>query len=208
MKVREKESDFGNIYDGECAYFYAVTVCPHCTFAALNKDFDSIRAGAEPKILEACKKIKQAGKKKPDLFALGTSTPEVAAKRHELAIAFMKLRAYKELGILAGLTLHLVWINRLMKNTEKEKAALSEAAKAYEEFLSTGYDMPEYLGEPGVLYLIGELHRRQGLLKEARRYFERALASKEIKSFPRVAEMTRDMMLSAKEQMSADGQDG
>lgn len=202
IKIKEKESDFGSIYDGECPYFYAITACPQCTFAAANKDFDSIRAGAEPKIMEASKKIRLLNTKKPDIFALGTSTVEVAVKRHELAIAFYKIRAYQEAVILPSLYLRLVWLYRMEKNGPKEMAAMTEAAKAYEEFLHKGSDMPENLGEPGVLYLIGELYRRRQLFKDARRFYERALASREIRSFPRIAEMIRDMMLDAKEKMA------
>ncbi len=198
IKIKEKMTDFGNIYDGECAYFYAVTVCPQCTFAALNKDFDSVRADYEPKVMEATKKIRQANVKKPDIFMLGSLTPEVAAKRHELAIAFTKMRTYSELGTLAGLCMHLVWIYRLSGNREKEMTAMAEAIKAYQEFHEKGGDLPEKLGEPGVLYLIGELYRRRAQYKEARAYYGRALSSKEIKLYPAIAEMTRDMMLAAK----------
>ena len=201
IKIKEKMTDFGNIYDGECAYFYSVTACPQCTFAAINKEFDTVKAQYEPKILEICKAIAKSDKKKPEMFALGHMTPQVAVLRHELAIAFTKKRIYKELGTLAGLFMHLVWIFRLMEDRDKEKAAMAEAAKAYEEYFEKGGDLPEKLGAPGVLYLIGELYRRQGLLKEARRYYERALASKEIKSFPFIANQTRDMMMAAKEQM-------
>jgi len=202
IKVKEKESDFGSIYEGECPYLYAITVCPHCTFAAMNKDFDSLRAGAEPKIMEASKKMRQLNSKKPDIFALGASTPLVAVKRHELAIAFSKMRAFQEPAILPSLYLHLVWLFRLMKDEPKERAAMTETAAAYEEFLHKGSDMPENLGEPGILYLIGELYRRRDLYKEARRFYERALASREIRSFPKIAEMIRDMMMEAKEKMA------
>jgi uncharacterized protein len=200
IRIKDKMTDFGKIYEGECPYFYAITACPHCTFAALNKDFQSIRVQYEPKVLEASRKIRESGRSKPDIFGVGSITPEVAAKRHELAIAFMKMRAFKDLGSVAGLYMHLVWIFRLMKDEEREKAAMAEAAKAYQEYHERGGELPEQLGEPGILYLIGELHRRMGQYKEARRFYERALASKEIKSFPFIANQIRDMMLIAKGQ--------
>lgn len=201
IRIKEKMTDFGNIYEGECPYFYAVTACPQCTFAALNKDFDSIRPQYEPKILEATKAIVKSGKKKPEIFTPGPLTPEVAAKRHELAIAFMKMRKFSDLGNLAGLYMHLVWIFRLIPDPEKEKAAMAEAVKAYQNYHEKGGELPESLGEPGVLYLIGDLYRRLGQYVDARRFYERSLASKEIKSFPRIAEMARDMMLAAKQAM-------
>jgi uncharacterized protein len=203
-KVKDIYTDFGNIYEEECEYFYAVTACPHCTFASRNEEFEKIRSQYEPKILEATRKIKQPGVKKPDIFGLGALTPQVAAKRHELAIAFTRMRTYMDLGILANLCMHLVWIYRLADDWDREKAAMAQAAKAYQEYFDKGSDLPKRLGEPGVLYLIGELHRRQDLFQEARYYFEKALACREIKNFPRIADMTRDMMILAKEQKQAD----
>ncbi|HUO57553.1 MAG TPA: DUF2225 domain-containing protein [bacterium] len=200
IRIKDKMTDFGNIYEGEVPYFYSITACPQCTFAALHKDFESVKPQYEPKVLEACQKIVKSGRKKPDIFMVGPLTPPVAALRHELAIGFMKMRVYKDLGALAGLYMHLVWILRIMGDREKELAAMAEAAKAYEVYHEKGGDLPESLGEPGVLYLIGELNRRIGNYKEARRYYERALGSKEIKSFPRIADQTRDMMLIAKNQ--------
>ena len=205
IKIKERMTDFGNIYEGECVYLYAVTVCPNCTFAALNKDFDSIRPDYETKVMEASKLIRESGKKKPDIFGLGTMTPEVSLKRHELAIAFAKMRSYSELGTLAGLYMHLVWINRLRGDTEREKAAMAEAVKAYKDFHEKGGDLPEKLGEPGILYLIEELYRRLKDYREARIYYGRALTSKEIRSFPAIADMTRDMMLAAKTAMEKAG---
>lgn len=202
IRVLDKESDLGTIYEGEVPFFYDITACPNCTFAAQNKDFDTIRYQAEPKIMEVSKKLRES-KNKPDIFVIGNITPELSVKRHELALSFLKIRAYKNLTIQAGLTLHLVWIFRLMKDAEREKAALARAAQAYEELFDKGGNLPENLGEPGVLYLIGELYRRQGLLREGHRFFERSLASKEIKAFPRFADMARDMMGIVKEQLAA-----
>jgi uncharacterized protein (DUF2225 family) len=201
VKIKETESDFGHIYEGECAYFYAITACPKCSFAAMNKDFEAVRPEYEPKIMEASQKIRQTAQKRPEIFQVGSSNAETAIRRHEMAIAFAKIRVYQDLKSLAVLYLHLVWLFRLLGEREKEKTAMAEAAKAYADYHEKGGDLPEQLGEPGVLYLIGELNRRQGLFKEARRYYERALASKEIKSFPRIAELIRDMMLVAREEM-------
>src|ERR1041384_1429185 len=78
IKVLEKQTDFGNVYEGECPYFYAITACPQCTFASVHKDFESVRARYEPKVLEITKKIRQSDRKKPDIFGLGPMTAEVA----------------------------------------------------------------------------------------------------------------------------------
>jgi len=206
VKVKEKESDFGSVFDGLCGYFYAVTACPQCLFAARNEDFESVRPEYEHKLMELCKKTVAAKRPKPDIFGLGEMSAEVAIKRHELALAFMKLRSHVDLGEIAGLTMHLAWISRLIGDKDREAAAMEQALKAYEEYFEKGGKLPEKLGEPGVLYLIGELHMRLGRPRNARRNFERALASKEIKSFPNIEGITRDRMLTAKTEMERQAQ--
>lgn len=206
IRVKEQESDFGNIYESECPYLYAITVCPTCTYAAKNKEFETVRVQSEAKIMAASKLLRQSTKPKPDIFGLGTSTPEVALKRYELAIAFFKMKYVKDLGGLANLYLQMVWLYRMLKNEEKEKLAIAQAITAYEEYLAKAYTLPENLGEPGVIYLIGEMHRRIGKHKEARRYFEQALASKEIRNYPRIADMIRDMMIVTKEALEKVGE--
>jgi len=206
IRIKSQDSDFYNVFDSDCPYLYAITVCPTCTFAARNKDFDSVRVNSEAKIMAASKQLRQSTKPKPDIFGLGPSTPEVAVKRYELAIAFFKMKYVTDLGGIANLYLHQVWLYRLMKNEEKEKLALPQAAKAYQDYLAKAYNLPENLGEPGVIYLIGELHRRMGMFKEARRFFEQALSSKEIRSYPRIADMIRDMMIVTKEALEKAGE--
>jgi uncharacterized protein (DUF2225 family) len=201
VKVLRKDSDFGAVYEGTCPYYYAITACPNCLFAARNEDFEGIRAEYEPKIIEACKRAAASQLPKPGIFQVGEIDAEVAMKRHELAIAFLKLRSHLDLGDLAGLNMHLVWIFRLVGDASREQHAMEQALKAYAEYFEKGGKLPEKLGEPGVLFLIGELHRRCNRPKEARRYYERALASREIKSFPAVEHQTREAMMQAKEAM-------
>ncbi|HXL72079.1 MAG TPA: DUF2225 domain-containing protein [bacterium] len=201
IRIKEQETDFSNIFESDCPYLYAVTVCPTCTFAAKNTDFEKIRVQAEAKIMAASKQLRVSTKPKPDIFGLGPSTPEIAVKRYELVIAFYKMRYVVELGVLANLYLQLVWLYRLMKNKEKEQLALAQAATAYENYLGKAYTLPESLGEPGVIYLIGDMYRRMEKYKEACRLFEQALASKEIKDYPKIADMIRDMMMMTKEKL-------
>jgi uncharacterized protein (DUF2225 family) len=201
IKIKEKETDFGMVYQEDCAYFYAVTACPHCTFAARNEEFESLMPEYEPKLMELCRKLSLSSHEREDIYALGPATAEQAVKRHEQAVAFWKHRAHPDLGELAGLWMHLAWIHRLAGDKQRERLAMEEAAKAYAEYYEKGHRLPEKLGEPGILYLIGELYRRLGRFKEGRRYYERALASKELGAFPNIENLCRDQMLVAKTQM-------
>ena len=72
---------------------------------------------------------------------------------------------------------------------------------AYKEYYEKGNKLPEKLGEPGVLYLIGEIERRLGHYREARTFYAKALSSKELEAFPNVEQLLREQMLVAKEQM-------
>jgi uncharacterized protein (DUF2225 family) len=200
MKVKSKDTDFGAVYENECPYMYAITVCPFCLYAARNDDFEKVLVQYEPKMMEASQRMRKV-LRKPDIFAVGTLTPETAIRRHEYAIEFSKLKNHPDLAEQAGLRLQMVWIWRLAGNADQEKEAVQEALKAYEDLYAKGSKLPEKLGEPGVLYLAGELNRRLGRLQEARQCFERALASKEIRLHPNVADMTRDMILNVKTEL-------
>jgi uncharacterized protein (DUF2225 family) len=196
--VKEKYSDFGAAYDGPNPNFYSITACPHCTIAARNEEFEKLMPGYEPKLMEVSKKLRQS-QQKPDCFQAGELSPETAVKRHELAIALHKFRSHSDSGELAGLWMHIAWIWRTVGDAEREKKALEAAIPAYNEFYEKGNKLPEKLGEPGILYLIGEIHRRLGMGREARVYFSRALSSKELGAFPNIENMLREGMLSAKE---------
>lgn len=202
IRIKEKYSDFGCVYEGYSPYAYSITACPHCTIAARNEEYEKFNPGYEPKLMDVSRKLK-ASAAKPDAFQLGELTVDQAVKRHELAIAHHKFRAHSDAGELAGLWMHVAWMRRSSGEADKEKLALEAASHAYQEFYEKGNRLPEKLGEPGILYLIGEIHRRMGNAREARSYFSRALTSKELGSFPNIENMLREGMLTAKEQMGS-----
>lgn len=204
LRVKEKWSDFGCLYEGHNPYLYSITACPHCLVAARNEEFEKFNAGYEPKLMDFSKRAR-AQSPKPAIFQLGEASVEQAIKRHELAIACHKLRAHAEFGELAGLILHIVWIRRVNGDVEGERKAMEQAVDAYKQFFEKGNKLPEKLGEPGVLYLIGELLRRLGQYREARNYFGKALSSKELEAFPNIDSLVREQMLVAKDQMEAQG---
>jgi uncharacterized protein (DUF2225 family) len=200
IRVKEKHSDFGSVFEGESPYFYSITACPHCSVAARNEEFEKFNAGYEPKLMEVSRKLK-GSLSKHEAFQLGELTVEQAVKRHELAITMHKFRATSDAGELAGLWMHIAWIRRSNGDTEAERKAMEQAVQAYAEFYEKGSRLPEKLGEPGILYLLGELNRRIGKVKEGRQYFSRALTSKELGAYPNIEHMLREGMLLAKDQL-------
>lgn len=206
IRVKEKWTDFGSLYDGPSPTVYSITACSHCMVAARNEEFEKFNAGYEPKLMEFSKRARATAASKAELFALGELSVEQSVKRHELAIACHKMRAHAEAGELAGLYLHIVWMYRSNGQPEQERKYLQPAMEAYKEFYEKGSKLPEKLGEPGVVYLIGELYRRMGNYREARVYYAKALGSKELEAFPNIESLLREQMLVAKEQMEAAGQ--
>jgi uncharacterized protein (DUF2225 family) len=206
IRVKEKWTDFGSLYEGPSPTVYSITACPHCMVAARNEEFERFNGGYEPKLMEFSKRARVNAAAKAELFALGELSVEQSVKRHELAIACHRMRAHSEAGELAGLYLHIVWMYRSNGNPESERKYLQPAMEAYKEFYEKGSKLPEKLGEPGVVYLVGELYRRMGNYREARVYFAKALASKELEAFPNIESLLREQMLVAKEQMEAAGQ--
>jgi uncharacterized protein (DUF2225 family) len=198
-RVKEKQSDFGSVFEGPSPYFYSITVCTNCTVAARNEEFEKLNSSYENKLMEVSKKLRGHGSH--EALKAGELNAEHAVKRHEIAIAMHQFRAHSDAGELAGLWMHIVWIWRAEGKQDAEMKAIEHAIKAYQEFFEKGNKLPEKLGEPGVLYLIGELFRRSGKLHEARQYFSKALSSKEVKAFPNIESMLREGMLSAKEEL-------
>jgi uncharacterized protein (DUF2225 family) len=202
IRILEKQTDFGSVFDGASPYFYAITACSNCSVAARNEEFEKLMPGYEPKLMELSKKL--AGSVgKHEAFQVGELNVDQALKRHELAITMHKFRAHSDAGELAGLYMHLAWINRAAGQLEAEHKAMEQAVLAYQEFYEKGNKLPEKLGEPGILYMIGELNRRLGNIRNARVYFSKALSSKELGAFPNIESMLREGMLLAKDQIQS-----
>lgn len=201
IRIKEKHSDFGTVYEGYSPYLYSITACPHCSVAARNEEFEKFLPAYEPKLMEVSRRLKAGKHDTHDAFTLGELSVEQAVKRHELAIAMHKWRAHSDSGELAGLWMHVAWMYRAAGDPARERPALEAAAAAYQEYYEKGNKLPEKLGEPGILYLIGEINRRMGKAREARQYFSRALQSKELDAFPNIEHLVREGMLTAKEEM-------
>ena len=86
-------------------------------------------------------------------------------------------------------------------DAEAERRALEAALEAYRLFFEKGDKLPEKLGEPGVVYLLGELSRRLGRFQEAREYFSKVLSMRALDDFPNIETLVREQMLVAKGQL-------
>ncbi len=148
--VMKTDSDFCVYYEGEVPYFYHVFLCPACGYAFL----ESFAKKPGEKMQEKITAL-------PDFFS-GKRDAPTAQLAYKRAIECAKMQREDD-AVLASLHLQLAWIFRLTGDEEKELAALREALGYYVAV----YESSNLPDASKVMYLIGELNRRLGNLKEA-----------------------------------------
>jgi len=191
LRVKSGASDFHKVYEGLSPILYAVTSCPDCNYSARNEDFDKQELHYHPEVVKMAQAIKQSGKNHVFPEAKEIS-PEEAVKKHLLAISFYKHYKPENPNTISGLYMHVAWIYRENNNNEKEKEFMAHALEHYIKTFEKGHYIPEKLGEPGIMYLIGELNRLLGNNNEAVKWFSRALQSTHITNFPGIENMARE----------------
>jgi uncharacterized protein (DUF2225 family) len=191
LKVKLGESDFHKVYEGVNPLFFAITVCPECNYAQRNDDFDNVTLEYHPEIIAIAKAIKSSGKNIKFPESDGISM-EQAVKKHLLAITFYKHWKPENPLAIAGLYMHIVWMHREAKMADKEKEYLLFALEYYIKTFEKGVSIPEKIGVPGIMYLIGELNRMLGKYPEAVNWFSKTVKADTIGNFPNIEHMARD----------------
>ncbi len=191
LKVKSMESDFHKVYENINPLFYAVTVCPECNYAARDEDFDKQELQYYPEVLNIALAIKQSRKNVQFPCSRETNMEE-AVKKHLLAIIFYKQFKPENPNTISGLYMHITWMYREAGLPEREKEYLQKALDYYIKTFERGSYVPEKIGEPGIIYMIGELNRRLGNYPEAVKWFSRGVKHAEIGAFPNIENMTRD----------------
>lgn len=191
LKIKKGEADFHKVYEDLCPLLYAVTSCPYCNYSARNDDFDGKTLEYHPEILKLAIAIKDS-KKNLKFPETKETDMETAVKKHLLAITFAKQYKPEDPLTIAGLYMHIAWMYRENGNTEKDLEYQKMALDYYVKTFEKGSHIPEKLGEPGILYLIGELNRVLGNDNEAVTWFSRVVKNSQIKNFPNIENLARD----------------
>lgn len=99
----------------------------------------------------------------------------------QLALGCYRVRPGSQ-AVAARLCHQLAWLYREAGEKEKEEEYLRQALEMYEKvYLKGTKSLTSQLGEPGALYLIGELHYRLGHVREAGRWLARAIQHPQLK---------------------------
>ncbi|MCC6574320.1 MAG: DUF2225 domain-containing protein [Planctomycetes bacterium] len=159
FSIGEKESDFCPRYlDGNPLPNF-MHVCPGCGFVGYEADYRNL---TDERKIEKIKRLLvgllwEEGKK------LG------GAERYRRA-ALIALYLGKRSAEVADLYLQATWCSRMEgESDEEEKQARRKAVKYFELGLAADEFAPE--DQPVVHYLVGELSRRLGEIKKARKHF-------------------------------------
>lgn len=165
LRVKHVHSDFFQEFKDPVLnpYFYEVAVCPNCGFA-FTEQFST---HLSPNIKKTIEKGLRDWKKQD--FG-GERDIDTAIRTLKLGLLSATLKNEKHV-VIAGLCLRLAWLYRMKEDKEEEERFLNEALKQYKR----SYEQADYLStqmsDIRILYMIGELSRRVGKIKDAITYF-------------------------------------
>ncbi|NLC11024.1 MAG: DUF2225 domain-containing protein [Firmicutes bacterium] len=167
LRPSKVESDFCIRYKGLNPIYYQVMVCPNCGYS-YTEHFSPLR----PQDKEMLKK--RISPAKNDFT--GERTLELAVESYKRALLCAMMKKEKH-SLLAALNLHLAWLYRFAEDKSREEEFLQRARDYYLKMYEEEADIKDLAR---VVYLIGELNRRLGNIKEAGRWFTRVINDKEI----------------------------
>ena len=174
----KRDSDFCTYYRGENPIFYGVFVCPQCGYG-FSDNFKS----PWPEKKEVIKT--KTAPPKDDLGKIRSLEKAAIAYQTALKCALM---GEERNSIIAGLYLHLAWLNRFQENKSKELENLEKALEYYEKAI----EQDRELENPAtIFYLIGELSSRLGDDRKAIKFFAYIINNKEIND-PNIIRMSRE----------------
>lgn len=183
-RVEKKDEDFCTHYKGVNPLFYEIIVCPCCAYSASESTLGDLSQEDIHKLKETF-----SGKLIERSFCSERSLID-AIDSFKLALYTANIKKAKN-SIIAGLCLRLAWLYRFAGD-EKENVFLKYALENYQEAFSKEKLPIGSLDEVTMLYLLGELSRRAGMLQEAIVWFSKAVASPERKNNPRIERLARE----------------
>lgn len=172
----KRDSDFCIHYRGENPIFYSVYVCPKCGYGFTGnftppKEKEIFKTEINPLADDLC----------------CSRSVEKAIVAYQTALKCALLGKERE-TIIAGLHLHLAWLNRFMNNKDEEMKNLKKALEYYEKAVETDRNLEN---PATVYYLIGEINRRIGDKRKAVKFFAHIINDKNIND-PNIIRMSRE----------------
>ena len=183
--MTSQDSDFCTYYKEVNPNYYAIWVCPHCGFAAMDTYFHELNATAMEKI----RSFLQGSK--VNINYGGIRKREQAIATYKLAIFYADMVNSLK-SRMGALYLRLAWLYRDGQQTAEEQAALEKAREYYEQAMLRERTPIGNMSQITLEYLIGELLRRTGKLDQAASYLGKVASDLLSKNEYRILKMAKE----------------
>ncbi len=184
LTMTSQDSDFCTYYKAINPNYYAIWVCPHGGYAAMDTYFNDQNVLAEEKIRNFLKD------REINVNYGGQRTREQAIATYKLAIFYTDLIGGLN-SRLAALYLRLAWLYREGQQEAEELVAMEKSCNCYEQALLKERTPIGNMSQITLEYLIGELLHRTGKIDKALSYLGKIVSNPLAKSEYRILKMTK-----------------
>lgn len=192
IKVIKRETDLRADYEFDNPTYYGINVCPDCGYARFETDFNDINVAGIQIVKD---KISSKWKKKS---YSEERTVKEAIEVHKLALLNYNITGFK-LSTIAKTCLRLSWFYREL-GSDLESKFIKHTIESYEQaYVKENLD-ENPKEELTILYLLGELNRKNGEYKKAMDWFVMGTKSPVINTEKFIGEELRNQMVLAKNQ--------
>lgn len=193
--ARDMESDFHVMYEGVNPIYYQAIVCPACNYGAT---INSFKEPLSANMIEGLSKALRLLNKQPVNLCSERSIDD-ALKAWLIVIQTAQLKKATA-GQMAGFFMAVAWLYREKGDIDLERNYLKMALDSYLAAYEHESTPPGNMDQASFVYLIGELNRRLGNVKEAITWFNKVLTDRRIQKNPRIDKLAREQWRIAREQ--------
>lgn len=168
VKVVSYDSDFAPNYAEWNPLLYYIKVCPGCGFSFSDDTSAQLSQEIKLKLIE-----KVCNHWVPRSYSMERSV-EQAIVTYKLAAYCATLKEEKQIQ-LASLYIRIAWLYRSSQNMTQENRFMDLALESYRNSFETGDFKTSKVSELRLLFIMGELSRRLGLLEPAKQYFSKVI---------------------------------
>lgn len=169
LKLIKQDPDLRRHYQELDPLLYNVTICPECSYANLNRDFDKIPSARKPLHLNI-------ERRRSDSLQL--SEVEMAIENYLLVLQCLEKLASPP-DKLARIYLYLAWLYEDSGNETKGREMRQEALNYYNQAYTTSSAMDSSQLHQ-ITYLIAELSSQLGYKKDAYDFFQRLIKEEDV----------------------------
>jgi uncharacterized protein (DUF2225 family) len=179
-------------FEGIEPIHYKVWVCPGCLYADFANRWSDLSDAKKATLKESVANREAIRKDLPD----PGGNAEKSVNDYRLLIE-CQTQTKAASNVIGSAWLNLAWLYDDLSAAEAATAARKNSLTAYEGFYLLERSLSPSL-DVQALYIIGELHRRLGNVKQAREYFLKVLQNKE-HNMGMLTELARDSLQNLKQ---------